>query len=336
MTTSTLTIERAGHAVVQDLGRPGYAGLGIPVNGALDQNAARTANILVGNADGAPLIEVTGSELVLVAGTDVLVAVTGAAEEVLVDGHRLPAWEPMAVSRGARILLPVPATGYRSYVAFNGALLAEKALGSTSPDQLLGVGRRLTAGDRLVLRSCYRHAAEPFGRLFRLGARRPAWSPAAGVRATAGPDLGRMARGWAALDGAFRLLPQSDHVGLRLEGAPVEQTSTDEILSRGVPVGAVEVPPTGGIIILLRGRLVTAGYPVVAVVTTESQDLLAQVRPGDALRILRCDVATAQSMVRARAAERSALARRVQNALTGRGLGTVLDPGHGGTTVTAA
>lgn len=329
MTTGTLLVDRAGHAVVQDLGRPGYAGLGIPVNGALDQGAARTANILVGNADGAPLIEVTGSELVLIAEADVLLAATGAAEDVFVDGHRSPAWEPMPVSRGSRVVLPVPAAGYRSYVAVNGVLQAEKALNSVAPDQLLGFGRRLAAGDRLVVQSCYRHPSGWFGQLFRLGARRRVLPRVMSVRATQGPDLGRMTHGWAALGGVFRLLPQSDNVGLRLEGAPLAQNSVSEILSRGVPVGAVEVPPSGGIIILLRGRLVTAGYPVVAVVTTESQDVLAQIRPGDPLRILRCDVAEALDLLRAGVAERSALARRVQNALTTRGLGNVLDPRHG-------
>lgn len=146
MTVGTLSVQRAAFAVVQDLGRPGHADVGIAVNGALDQHAARTANILVGNPDRWPLLEVTGSELVLDTDTDILVAVTGAAESVLVDGHPRPVWELVPVAAGSRLAVPAPRSGLRSYLAVNGAIEAETILGSVAPDPLLGVGRRLGAG----------------------------------------------------------------------------------------------------------------------------------------------------------------------------------------------
>jgi len=327
VSATTLVVERAGHAVAQDLGRPSHGSIGISVNGALDEGAARTANLLVGNAEGAPLVEVTDSELSLVTESDLLLSVTGAAETVVIDGHRQPSWETLAVSAGARVVVPAPVTGYRSYLAVNGTLRAHRDLGSVSPDHLLGVGTPITAGDRLVVDSRYNtHAPAPLGRVFRLGARRPRMSARLVIRVTEGPDLARLSRGRDALTDVIRLLPQSDHVGLRLACAPLKQTSSEEIVSRGVPVGAVEVPPTGGIIILLRGRLITAGYPVVAVVTTESLDLLAQARPGDSVTLSFCDVAAAHAALHARAAERSALAARVCAAFTAKGLADVLDP----------
>ncbi len=326
MRPKTLLVERAGHAFVQDLGRPGHGGIGIAENGALDQDAARTANILVGNAESSPLIEVTGSELAFVAVDDLLLAVTGAAEQVVIDGHAQPAWEALAVSRHARIVVPLPRLGHRSYVAVNGTLRADRALGSVAPDHLLGVGNRVSAGERLVVDSSYdAHAGGDLGRVFRLGARRPQLSSPATVRVTEGPDLQRLTHGRADLETAFAVLPQSDHVGLRLEGDAVEQNSREEILSRGVPIGAVEVPPTGGLLILLRGRLVTAGYPVVAVVTTASLDVLGQVGPGDSLALRFCGVAAARATLRQRVAERSALTERVRSAFTAKGLSQILD-----------
>ena len=116
-----------------------------------------------------------------------------------------------------------------------------------------------------------------------------------------------MERGAACLAAPYEVSPQSDHIGLRLAGPPLEQTSQEEILSRGVPVGAVEVPPTGGIIVLLRGRLLTAGYPVIAVVTSDSLDRLGQLRPGDALTIALCDVKTARARLRQRDQQRPPL-----------------------------
>jgi 5-oxoprolinase (ATP-hydrolysing) subunit C len=320
--------------VVQDLGRPGYASIGIAANGASDQGAARTANVLVGNADGAPVVETSGADLELVTGADLLLAVTGAADHVLVDGHPRPGWETLVVTAGSRVVVSAGRTGLRSYLAVNGELEAERLLGSVSPDPLLGPVRRLEAGDRLVVQTRFGSftgfstgAWEP--PIFRLGARRQLPSSTVSVDVTPGPDLSRMAAGAACLEATSEILPQSDHVGLRLSGSALEQTSSAEILSRGVPVGAVEVPPTGGIIILLRGRLVTAGYPVIAVVTTPSLDRLGQARPGDSVRFTWCDVSTSRARLRAADDEHRRLATRVRAALVARGLQDVLDPRHG-------
>lgn len=327
MSARALVVERAGLAEIQDLGRPGFAGIGIAVNGAADHRSARTANILVGNREEAPLVEITGSEFAVTARTDLLLAVTGATDTVLVDGYRQPAWETLCLAAGSRIRVPYPASGFRSYLAVNGDIQADRALTSVSPDPLLGVGTRLFAGDTLTFFSQY--AEQPsaeYGRLFRLGARRPVLRGAVEVRVTEGPDLSRLVLGAAALDTYFRVRPQSNHVGLRLESGPIAQNCLQEIPSRGVPIGAVEVPPNGGIIILLRGRLVTAGYPVVAVVTSESLDLLGQVRPGADVRMTFCDVDAARVMLCAQATERVALARRVRAAFMSKGLATALAP----------
>jgi 5-oxoprolinase (ATP-hydrolysing) subunit C len=325
MTPAALIVEKVGHAQVQDLGRPGFASLGIAANGALDQHAARIANILVGNDDGAALIEVTGSEFVVVAGADVLIAVTGAAEHVVLDGHLQPAWETLWVARGTRVAIPFPERGFRSYLAVGGGIRADRVLGSVSTDALLEIGGQVRAGARLDVGDEARRASTPvpageWGALFRMGARRPALGPHAVVRAIEGPDLDRIVDGRALLANTFRVRPQSNHIGLRLDCPPVERSRTDELQSRGVPIGAVEVPPTGGIIILLRGRLVTAGYPVVAVVTTESLDRLGQIRPGDEVAVAFVDGGTARAALRAKAAERAALALRVRRAFHAKGL----------------
>jgi 5-oxoprolinase (ATP-hydrolysing) subunit C len=340
MTAGALLVERAGNTVVQDLGRPGYAWLGIAANGAADQHAARTANTLVGNADSAPLVETTGSELALRSRSEALVSVTGAADHVLLDGHRQPAWETLVLHAGSRLVIPAPAAGLRTYLAVNGRLDADPVLDSVSPDPLLGVGRRLATNDTLSFDS--RYQTLPAGHhapIFRL---RPPpqvtprkMSPSSTdadvmeVDVTEGPDLDRMTAGRACLDQPYEVSPQSNHVGLRLLGPQPEQSSTEEILSRGVPVGAVEVPPGGGIIVLLRGRLVTAGYPVIAVVTTESLDRLGQVRPGDQVRLWFCDKETARARLRAAQHQRERLAIRVRAALTASGLADIIDPQHG-------
>ncbi len=322
--TSALRVERAGHAVVQDLGRPGHGGIGVAVNGAADQHSAQVANLLVGNPPGAPLVEVTGSELVVRAESDVLVAVTGAAREVVVGGARVGAWEALPLAAGSALVVPVPDVGYRSYLAVNGALDAPRVLDSVAPDRLLDIGKRLAPGDSLVVESRYAAPADDLGGLFRLGAAPAALRLPTRVPVTVGPELDRLVLGAASLDQTLRLLPQSDEVGLRFEGVPLERNRTEEILSRGVPLGAVEVVPDGSLLVLMRGRLVTAGYPVVAVVTTTGLDQLGQLRPGDEARLELVDLADARAAVRRQAAAREVLTERVRRAFTARGLGRAL------------
>ena len=323
--TTRVTVIRAGSSTLQDLGRPGLAFLGVPAGGAADQHAARTANALVGNADGAVHVEVTASELVLQADHDLLLSVTGAAECVWVDQRARPSWELLAVHAGEQVRVPPSSTGMRSYVAVNGAIEASTLLGSAAPDPLLEFIPRLEDGD--LLEVCTALDAFPTTGLplFRLGAGRPR-GPVDGistVAVTSGPDL-HLLGGLDRLGGVFAVTSESNAVGLRLSGQSLGLAGYPEILSQGVPVGAVQVPPSGDVIVLLRARLVTSGYPVVAVATAGGTDVLGQVRPGDTLRFRPSSTAAAVATLRARDDAHRALTARVHNALTARGLSQVL------------
>jgi hypothetical protein len=113
----TLNILRAGMTTVQDLGRFGRSRYGLPVNGALDQHSARVANVLCGNDEGAPLLEITALDFSCTPSTDVLVAVTGAPADLTVDGVVRPQWEPLSVRSGETIRISGIRTGIRVYLA---------------------------------------------------------------------------------------------------------------------------------------------------------------------------------------------------------------------------
>jgi biotin-dependent carboxylase-like uncharacterized protein len=315
-----ITVESAGLAVVQDLGRPGHGDQGISVNGASDRGSARLANVLVGNDAGAPLLETAGSATSLRFDADTLVAITGAASQPTVAGRPAPSWDPFVVEAGATLDLPTPDRGWRTYVAVAGGLPGERLLGSVAPDPMLGVGRRLSRGDQLELSSCvcgfqHPHLAHP---LWRLGAHRPTWPSTAVVEVTPGPELDEFDE--SALRGPWQVSPQSDQVGLRAEGPTPTRSAATEILSRGVPVGAVQVPPSGGLLVLLYGRLLTAGYPVPYVATTVSLDTLGQVRPGDQLLLRVTDEASAVARLLDARRELAEVAERATTALRASGV----------------
>ncbi len=165
--------------------------------------------------------------------------------------------------------------------------------------------------------------------LFKLGAVRPPCSDELMVDVTVGPDVERFGAELDRLyDRWFTVSPQSNHIGLRLAGNAPRPSVRTEILSRGVPLGAIEIPPTGGLIALLRGRPVTAGYPVVAVATAATVDRLGQVRPGDRVMLRRCPQSAAISALVDRERGLVDLARRAERVYRTVGIGGVVHPHH--------
>lgn len=331
MIATRLVVERAAHAWLQDLGRPGKANIGIPQNGASDQHSATVANTLVGNVESASMIEITGSDFSFTTQDDALIAVTGAAEGIDINGSCQPAWQPLAVFANSRVTIPHPRHGFRNYVAVRGGLCGELVMGSVAPDSLLGVGTRLTQGD--IVHSAPRpplrlRTASWTPSLFRLPTKQPAFAGPAVVDVLVGPDLARIQGGREAFASPYIVSPQSNHVGLRLEGPVLTTTDKSQILSRGVPVGAVEVPPAGGIIILLRGRMVTAGYPVAAVVSSASLDRLGQTGPGDAVQLRFVNQEQAASALSSIASELGALGTAVREAFASCALNLDVEEGH--------
>ena len=327
MNVVELQLGTVGLASVQDLGRPGLAHLGIAENGAGDGWAARVANVLASNAIGAPLIEILGSELTVTANSDLLISVTGAASHVLVNGTVQPAWETLVVCAGYAITVPAPQHGLRSYLAVNGRLDVAPTLGSVAPDRLLGTGRTLQSDDTLRVGSRFTGLIHPYFGIpvFRFGAVVPPRRNPIVVETTRGPDTHEFPELLeSGLTAEYEVSPQSDAIGLRLLGPTPHRSTSAEILSRGVPIGAIEVPPAGGLLLLLRGRLVTAGYPVVGVATLDSINQLGQARPGDTVRFHQIDTQHAMTDHRQRLGELDLLTARVHTALAAVGLGHIL------------
>jgi biotin-dependent carboxylase-like uncharacterized protein len=267
---------------VQDLGRHGYAHLGVPRAGALDAPAAALANRLVGNEPSAAVLETTLTGATVRLGRAATVAVTGAECDVRVDGRHAAYGEPVPARHGAEVVVGPARRGIRSYLAVSGGIDVEPVLGSRSTDTLAGVGPpRLAAGDEIPLGS-QRGAPAPVdvlrprpgtGPLRLLPGPRAAWiTPAAWGRLTTTP---------------YVVSPDSDRVGLRLTGARLERTDDRELPSEGIVLGSVQVPPSGRPVVFLHDHPVTGGYPVVAVVHPDDLPTCAQLRPGDPVRFTR-------------------------------------------------
>src|SRR5882757_6122525 len=282
---TAITVTRSGPlTVVTDLGRPGHAHLGVPHSGALDPDALRQANRLVGNAEGLAGLEVLLGGLELRAEAGVTVAVTGtpmAAWRRDEDGTRRAVGSHRAVHlrAGQRLELGVPAAGLRGYVACAGGLEAAEELGSRSTDLLSGLGPAVVAdGDRFELGAA--------GEVPSDAGPVPVSVPAAriAVPVLLGPRDDWFEDPAAALRASvWTVGSASNRIGLRLAGQPlvrVPEWAGKELPSEPMCPGAVQVPPSGQPVVFLADGPTTGGYPVIGVVPEAALGALAQARPG--------------------------------------------------------
>ena len=261
---------------VQDRGRAGFAHLGVPRSGVLDQGALSVANRLVGNDPDAAGLEITLTGCVLRAVGTQVVAITGAFATIDVEGRPASWGTRCVVPDGATLTVGPALHGARSVLAVAGGIQSPPILGSRSRDTLSALGPEpLRSGQRIA-------TGTPTASLHAELVEAPFQPPSRHIRVRPGPhqdwcDPARLASTW-------EVGSASNRVGVRLEGAPLDRPS-QEIRSFAMVTGAVQLPPSGLPIILLADHATTGGYPVVAVVDPDDLDACAQWRPGDQITL---------------------------------------------------
>lgn len=285
---ATATVHRAGPlATVQDLGRPGHMGTGIPVSGAMDRRSHGLANRLVANAESRATIEATMGGLDVSFDRDVRIAVTGAELEVTVGERREGTNCVLSVPAGEHVRLGAPRVGLRSYLAVAGGFDAAPLFDSRSTDLLSGLGPEpLADGNTLPLGIPDPAEAPTDPGAWVEQAAVPPLSTSVEVRLLPGPRLDWFAPG--ALDvlrgSTYTVGARSNRIGVRLEGPELVRERTEELTSEGIVTGAVQVPANGQPLVFMADHPTTGGYPVIAVVHPEDLHLLAQLGPGATVR----------------------------------------------------
>jgi biotin-dependent carboxylase-like uncharacterized protein len=289
---------------VQDGGRRGQLRYGIPPSGPVDARSFTLANRLVGNADGAAGLEFTLVGPRLRAEAPCAIAVTGAEAPVTINDAPADAWTTLALAAGDVLKIGPARAGVRGYVAFAGGIDVPPVLGSRATylrGRLGGLdGRALRRDD--VLRpagggTARRRAVPPRAI--------PDWRGEPLLRVVLGPQADRFTEEGVAtfLGGSYEVLPQSDRMGARLSGPRIAHARGHDIISDGIALGAVQVPGDGQPIVLLVDRQTTGGYTKIATVCSFDIPRVGQAKPGQRIRFSRVDVAEAQRLSRAAAAE---------------------------------
>lgn len=291
-------------STLQDAGRFGVRHLGISQGGPADVNAWAWANWLLGNAWGSPALEITLGGLSLVAEQACTLALCGADLQAVRNGQPQPNGRVFTLAAGDQLTLGMARSGVRSYLAVAGGFLAEPVLGSTAcvtRDKLgghKGDGSKLAAGDTLAFsRSALAHTTQqrrlPAHALPDYQAE-PVLALIPGAQFRWFDDSSLI----AAFNQPWRLDPRSDRMGIRLQG-PMLHCNMGSLVSEGLTLGAVQVPPNGQPIVLLNDRQTIGGYPRLGTLTPLACARLAQCQPQQLLRLCTCTATQAQEQYRA-------------------------------------
>lgn len=305
---------------VQDAGRPGYYHLGIPLSGALDQESFILANWLVGNPDGAAVLECTLMAPELRFDADAVLAVTGAQTTPRVNGVEVPRNAGFSVKAGDRLSFDFFKLGARLYIAVAGGIDVPVVLGSRSTYGLGAFGglqgRKLQAGDVLPVGQAAAPAApgkELPGRLMTTLAKEVQ------LRVLPGLYFHRLKNEsvQSFFADTWRVAPEADRIGYRYRnGTPLQfhertppfgaGSDPSNIVDAGYPYGSIQVPAGREPIILHRDAVSGGGYAMLGTVISADMDLISQMQPNHTARFVQVDM---QEALAARAQRRARLAQ---------------------------
>jgi biotin-dependent carboxylase-like uncharacterized protein len=308
---------------VQDLGRPGYYHIGIPLSGGMDRHALAAANLLVGNPEGAAVLEAVfmGPELEFT--DDALVAVAGAELPPKLDGTPQATWTSFKVKAGERLSFDFLKKGARAYIAVAGGIDVPVVLGSRSTYALGALGgfkgRKLEAGDELPVGTPAATVTE--GRTVADALRGLPPGMPTELRVMPGLYWHRIteAAGIGFFTDTWKVAPEADRIGYRFRGGkPLEFVPREPPFGAGsdpsnitdacYPYGSIQVPGGTEPIVLHRDAVSGGGYFMVGTVISADMDLIGQLQPNTPVTFVKVDMAQALA-ARAERAELSAKLR---------------------------
>lgn len=309
---------------IQDLGRPGYFHLGIPLGGAMDRLALRAANLLVGNDEGAAGLEAVFMGPKLQFTEDAIVAVTGADMPAKVDGVMQPGWTSFTVKAGQELSFDFLKSGARIYIAVSGGIDVPLALGSRSTYAIGALGglngRPIAVGDELPVGQAGKaEAGRTIAPEFRRGPGKPAE-----LRVLPGLYWDRLTD--SAKENFFadewKVAPEADRMGYRFRGGRKMEfvdreqpfgagSDPSNIVDSCYPYGSIQIPGGTEPIILHRDAVSGGGYFMAGTVISADMDLIGQLQPHMPARFIKV---TMDEALAARAA-RHALIDRMRASL---------------------
>ena len=296
---SIRVLEAGFNITVQDLGRPSYQHLGVPVSGAISSAALKIANALVGNN-----LEMAGLEIRLLGPTlevlceSVRIALTGTNSTIEILGEKpasKPANQSLLLKKGQQFRIGGISDSGSAYLAIEGGFKLSPVYDSLSTyirASIGGVfGRAINIGDVIPLNMTNVQDRDEIkiSNLKTLQEKGP-------FRVIFGPqhDFFKESAIQTFLNNSYTITRDADRMGMRLEGPLLEHAKGYNIVSDGIVTGAIQVPGTGKPIILLADHQTTGGYPKLATVISADISRLGRLRPGEKVQFIEVSIQEAE------------------------------------------
>ncbi|MDM5225503.1 biotin-dependent carboxyltransferase family protein [Cytobacillus sp. NJ13] len=302
---------------IQDLGRTGYQKFGVIASGAMDPFSHRMANLLAGNEENDPVLEITMMGPILTFEDDILISICGGDLSPSINGKPVRTWRSVFVKKGSELKFGGCHKGCRAYLAAAGGFAVPEVMNSKSTYLRAGIGgykgRALKSGDLLETGKPSLQSLKMTEYLTKQSLDRTFAENDWGIASDLIPDTAanpeiRITRGRQfdlfsneskvqLLNHAFEVTAQSDRMGYRLKGPALALSEHAEQISEAVNFGSIQVPPDGNPIVLLADRQTTGGYPKIGQVAAVDLPLLAQAKPGDTLSFAEISNKQAQQLL---------------------------------------
>ncbi|WP_367342635.1 biotin-dependent carboxyltransferase family protein [Limosilactobacillus sp.] len=309
-------IKPGTQTTVQDFGRPQHQINGFPEAGGMDQQALKTANLLVGNALGAPVLEFVIMGPTLVFDQPTFVAVTGGLFTVKLNGKEVATYRCLQVNANDRLEIGQASAGMFGYLAIRGGLQVKPLMDSAATMLRLHLGgyhgRQLQAGDQLAYQSSWRlssyyhrHTDQPA---------LPDRTKTTTIRVLKGPQWDDFSSADQKLFASqeYKVTKNVDRMGYRLVGKELT-TNLPSMLSEATVRGAVQLTSSGQPIVLMADRQTTGGYPLIAVVASVDLPRFVQCQPGQPIKFQLIELAEASKLLKQQAQQLTDLDQQIQH-----------------------
>ena len=277
----SISILKSGvQTTIQDIGRYGYSHFGISSSGAADLFSFRLGNIIVGNTE-----ELAGIEMTLLGGdfkfnSDAVIAITGSPFNLSLDSQEISYNQSIYVKKNQILSVGITKGGARSYLLVKGVIKTENYLNSKTTHVMSGMvgfmGRPLKKGDILEIDKNNKiNITNIPNNLGEINTSK--------IRINKGLQSSYFSDStWAAFTSKmFTVSEVFSRMGIRLKGNPIHSSKGNEILTEGIPLGAIQVPGGGEPIISFVEHQTTGGYPKIANVISADLCKVGQLKPGD-------------------------------------------------------
>ena len=277
---SLIVLKPGLQSTIQDLGRYNYSHFGISASGAADPLSLKIGNLIVGNKESASAIEMTiiGGEFQF--DSECYIAISGSEFEASLDNNYITNQKAIDVKKGQILSFGQAKTGARAYLCIQGGIDVDNYLSSKSTHILSGIGgylgQPISKGDILSF-GINKNSIKPI--IFRqlLDMNTSKIRIISGLQSNFFDD-----KAWSSfISNPFTVSNSSNRMGIRLDGNKILSNIESEIITEGVPLGAIQVPGSGDPIISFVEHQTTGGYPKIANVIIADIHKVGQLKPGD-------------------------------------------------------